>query len=78
MGQGLGEVAAGLSGHRGFLGEQTQVVCVPEHALEHEPGFVEPGPVVPSRAGEGFDQPEGAVLKVPSSPVRPSGLASVL
>src|SRR6476620_2796771 len=60
MGEGLWEVAAGLPRHRGLLGEQAQVTGVAEHALEHEPGLVEAGRVVPARARERFDQPEAA------------------
>ena len=78
MGEGLREVAAGLPGHRGFLGEQAQVVRVTEHALEGEPGLVETGSVVPPARVRASTSQKVQMLKVASSPVRPSGLARVL
>src|SRR5262245_34497713 len=66
--EGLGEVAEVLRLKAKLLAVQPQVIGVPEHLLENEPGLVQV-----AHSGEALDIPEGAHRKGAFHPREPVG-----
>src|SRR5262245_42409388 len=60
MRKGLWEIPQGLATGAGLLRIQSQMVRVTEHPFEDQSRVIQPGLIQASRAGERFNEPEGA------------------
>src|SRR3569832_814244 len=63
VGEGLRKVSERFADRSGLFGIESEVVGIPEHLLEDQPGAVELLAVEPAGAGHRLHQPEGAHIE---------------